>query len=136
MRALPHLTRPARPGFTLLELMIVIIIIGVLGAVVGLNLIGAADKAKKDATIQSMRTLQQGLKMYHARYSAYPPRDLGFQALISENIIQSPPKDGWGNQFDYLCPSPVTNSFYAIISYGSDGREGGEEDIYWTDQDE
>lgn len=136
MKSLTHLTRRTRTGFTLLELMIVIIIIGVLGAVVGLNLIGAADKAKKDATITSMRAIQQGLKMYHARYSAYPPTNLGFQALLSQNIIQSSFKDGWGNQFDYLCPSPVTNSTYAIISYGSDGREGGEEDIYWTDLDE
>lgn len=134
MLAAHRIMRRSAPGFTLLELMIVIIIIGVLGAIVGLNLVGAADKAKRDATVTSMRQLQQGLKMYHARYSAYPPTEMGLSALINENILQNYPKDGWSNEFDYFAPTP--NSLYTIVSYGSDGREGGEADIYWTDRDE
>lgn len=126
--------RAARPGFTILELMIVLIIIGILGAVVGLNLVGAAERAKKDATIQSMRTIQVGLKTYHARYSAYPPTEMGFQALNAENIIETAqPKDGWGNPFDYYAPG--RDSAYILISYGADNREGGEPDIFRTERD-
>lgn len=135
MRSRNHNTLRARPGFTLLELMIVIIIIGVLGAVVGLNLVGSADRAKMDATKTSMRVIQQGLKMYHARYSSYPPTGQGLDALIQENIIDTQLNDGWGNPFDYYSPGP-NGTLYTIISYGSDGREGGEEDIYWTDRDQ
>ncbi len=124
----------ARPGFTILELMIVLIIIGILGAVVGLNLVGAAERAKKDATIQSMRTIQAGLKIYHARYSAYPPTELGFQALFAENIIETAqPKDAWQNPLDYY--SPGRDSAYILISYGADNREGGEPDIFRTEKD-
>lgn len=134
MTAAPRLIRRTAPGFTLLELMIVIVIIGVLGAIVGLNLVGAAERAKRDASIASMRTIQQALKMYHARYSAYPPTVMGFQTLVNENILASIPKDGWDRPFEYYSPGP--NSFYLIVSYGADGVPDGEPDIYWTERDE
>ncbi len=126
-----HARRPARsvPGFTLLELMIVIVIIGVLGAIVGLNFIGAADRAKRAATDAAMKNIQAGLKMYRAQYNIYPPGEIGLQGLVDLRIIEGF-NDSWGRPMDYY--SPTQTAAYELISYGEDGMYGTPDDIRKT----
>lgn len=126
-----RLRRPARAGFTLLELLVVIAIIGVLGAIVGLNLIGAADRAKTSATKTTMKGVQAGLRAYYVQYSAYPPTYLpsgasGLQHLVDMKFITGF-NDGWDRPLDYYSPTPEFP--FEIWSLGSDGTAQTDDDI-------
>ncbi|MGC4113958.1 MAG: type II secretion system protein GspG [Myxococcales bacterium] len=109
-------------GMTLLEIMVVITIIGVVMATVTVAVLPQLDKAKVDTTINSMRGVQGALKLYYARHGKYPDTSQGFQILVTEKFLDQTPKDAWGNDFIYTAES----SSYKIISYGSDGQQGGD----------
>ena len=117
-------------GFSLLELSLVIAIMGVLMAIAAYNLIGGADDAKKQATIQSMQVIKNAMNTYNARNSTYPP---SIQTLIQANILEAGADlDGWKRPF-YFSPvgkpdAPVGQKF-TLISMGSDGVSGTEDDI-------
>jgi len=113
-------------GFTLLELMIVIIIIGVLGAVVTLNFVGQADQAKADATRTSMNAVVDALKLYSVRYNAYPPSQQ-LDLLVVNQYLEDVPLDSWGNQFAYY--SPTEQHEWELISAGKDGQWNTQDDI-------
>ena len=121
-----------RLGFTLLELMVVIVIIGILGGILTINLVGAADKAKIAATESSMKTIKAALTMYQTQYSSYPPTG-SLDILHSENLIKKEMVDAWNMLFDYY--SPTQNSAFAIISAGPDKQFETEDDI-WMEADE
>ncbi|HJV67264.1 MAG TPA: type II secretion system major pseudopilin GspG [Geomonas sp.] len=126
-------------GFTLIELMVVIVILGILAAVVAPKIIGRSDDAKiTDAKVQ-IRNLETGLKMYKLDNGAYPSTEQGLQALVTkpttgkvpakyreEGYLESKsiPKDPWGNDFVYL--SPGEHGDYDLYSFGADGTRGGE----------
>ena len=114
-------------GLTLLELMVVLVIIGILGSIVTYNVIGAADKARKSATLATMKNLQGALRTYRAEYSSYPSMDIGLDALRLENMITDEIKDAWGNPFEYYTPAPPYA--YEIISMGKDKEPGTIDDI-------
>ncbi len=130
----PHARNPAarrrRDAFTLLELLVVIAIIGVLGAIVGLNLIGAADRAKASATRTTMKGVQAGLKAYYVQYSAYPTSQMGLQHLVAMQFITGF-NDGWGRPLDYY--SPTQTAAYELWSLGADGAPQTADDIQFTD---
>ena len=109
-------------GMTLLEIMVVITIIGVVMATVTVAVLPQLDKAKVDTTINSMRGVQGALKLYYARHGKYPDTSQGFQILVSEKFLDQVPKDAWSNDFIYT----AEGSSYKIISYGSDGQQGGD----------
>lgn len=119
----------ARAGFTLLELLVVIAIIGVLGAIVGLNLIGAANRAKVSATKTTMKGVQQGLKAYYVQYSAYPTTQMGLQHLVDLKFITGF-NDGWDRPLDYY--SPTANFPFEIWSLGEDGIPQTDDDIQFV----
>jgi len=128
------LSRRSGAGFTLLELLVVIAIIGVLGAIVGLNLIGAAERAKVSATKTTMKGVQQGLKAYFVQYSAYPPTNMpngatGLQHLVNLKFITGF-EDGWGRPLDYY--SPTASFLYEIWSLGPDGLPTTDDDIQFV----
>lgn len=116
-------------GFTLLELMIVLVIIGVLGAVVGFNLMGAAEKAKISATKTTMDVTKQALTQYAASYNYYPPSNLGLNILIADRILNEYPKDGWGRELEYASPTARSVNGYELISAGADGQFNTADDI-------
>lgn len=126
-------------GFTLIEIMVVVVIIGVLIGLVAPNILGRVDEARVTAAKADIGTLDQALEMYKLDNFSYPSTDQGLQALIEkpsgnpqakkwnpDGYLKKPtlPKDPWGNDYIYL--SPGANGPYDIYSLGADGREGGE----------
>ncbi len=126
-------------GFTLIEIMVVIVILALLAALVGPKIIGRSDDAKlTDAKLQ-IRNLETSLKLYKLDSGFYPSTDQGLQALLTkpttgqipknyrqEGYLESKslPKDPWGNEFVYL--SPGEHGDYDLCSLGADGVKGGE----------
>lgn len=128
--------RAQMSGFTLIEIMVVIIIIGILAAVIAPTVIGKVDTAqitKVSADIQSMET---ALKLYRLDNFAYPTTEQGLQALVTDphdptvknwsagGYIDKMQKDPWGNAYQYL--NPGSHGEIDIYTLGRDGRPGGE----------
>ncbi len=126
-------------GFTLIEILIAMTIIGILSGVVGLSVAGHLRKAKLEAARSQIKTFQTALQMYKAAHAQYPSTAQGLEALCVAPTIPPLPKDyppegylesrklpadPWGNPYVYLVPGRKSEQ-YEIISYGSDGEEGG-----------
>ena len=112
-------------GFTLVELMVVIVIIGLLATVVIINVLPATDKAAATKAKADVSTLEQGVEMYRLNKLRYPSGDEGLKAITAEGYVKRLPKDPWGNDYRYAAPGRNGRAF-EIYSYGADGREGGE----------
>ncbi len=123
-------------GFTLIEIMVVVVIMGVLAAMLVPRLMGRTDDARILAAKQDIATLMQALKLYRLDNQRYPTTEQGLQALIarptngpqpanwkSGGYIDRLNKDPWGNIYQYM--SPGTRSGVDIFSYGADGQLGG-----------
>ena len=123
-------------GFTLIEIMVVVVIMGVLAALLVPRLMGRTDDARILAAKQDIATLMQALKLYRLDNQRYPTTEQGLQALIarptngpqpanwkSGGYIDRLNKDPWGNIYQYM--SPGTRSEVDIFSYGADGQVGG-----------
>ena len=120
----------ARKGFSLVEVMIVIVIMGVLAGVVTVNVRGYLTKAKQNTARSEIATIVKALDTYYGAYSKYPDNAEGIGALtkaserIPEALLTSEPVDPWGNSYQYN--SPGINGPYDVTCYGADGREGGQ----------
>ena len=115
-------------GFSLLEIMVVLIIIGVMASIVAPRFIERADEAKVDSTKVQMTNIKQALKLYRLQHGRYPSSSEGLKALVSagkdgKRYIDVLPKDAWGGDFVYL--SPGVHGDVDILSYGADGKSGG-----------
>jgi general secretion pathway protein G len=123
-------------GFTLIEIMVVVVIMGVLAALLVPRLMGRTDDARILAAKQDIATLMQALKLYRLDNQRYPTTEQGLQALIARPTNGPQPanwktggyidrlnKDPWGNPYQYA--SPGTRSEVDIFSYGADGQPGG-----------
>lgn len=126
---------PLRAGFSLIELLIVIVILGGLVAVVAPGLMDAADKAKRDTVCLKMNDLGKRLDMFKLDNGNFPDTEEGFEALLSNpdpdkypNYRETPylkklPKDSWKTPFVYI----NKGSEFELISFAADRKEGGEE---------
>jgi general secretion pathway protein G len=121
-------------GFTLVEMMVVIVIIGILATVVIVNIGGKADKAKVETTTAIIKQLGGQMEMFKLDHNRYPENlmDLYRQPSYVDpkkwppgGYVTEPPQDGWGHEFILRIPGPDGAPF-DIISYGEDNREGGE----------
>jgi general secretion pathway protein G len=117
--------RTAEEGFTLVELMVVIVIIGLLATVVVINVMPATDRAALTKAKADIATLEQGVEMYRLNKLRYPTAAEGLQAVVSEGFVKRLPNDPWGNPYRYTAPGRDGRDF-EISSNGADGREGGE----------
>lgn len=128
-------------GFSLIELMVVVIILGILAMYIGPKLMGRTEQAKEVQTRVQIEGLETALKLYKLDNGVYPTTEQGLQALVerpdAENAMQSwrkggylekgkVPTDPWRNEFIYL--SPGIQGDYDITSYGADGVPGGEDE--------
>ena len=129
-----------KSGFSLIEILVVIIIISILASVVTVNIMDKPDEARIAQTKAQVRELQTALQMYKTEQGNYPTQAQGLAALATSPIIpplparypshgylsnRSIPKDGWKNEFVYLIPGRAGER-YEILSYGADGEPGGE----------
>jgi general secretion pathway protein G len=125
MRSWNH--RRLSRGFTLLEVMIVLVIIGVLGGIVAFNLVGAADRAKADASVTKMQQIRTALQLYRTQLNAYPPTGR-LDLLLQHNVVtQAGLLDAWNNPFHY--ETPAGDAAFVIVSAGPDGQLNTPDDI-------
>jgi general secretion pathway protein G len=129
------LRRAAQAGFTLIELMVVLVIIGVLAALIVPNVLDRADDARATAAKTDVNNLMQALKLYRLDNQRYPTGEQGLQALISKPTagptppnwkpyLEKLPNDPWGRPYQYL--NPGVKSEIDVMSFGADGQAGGE----------
>ncbi|MBE9569817.1 MAG: type II secretion system major pseudopilin GspG [Proteobacteria bacterium] len=126
-------------GFTLIELMVVIVILGILAGLLIPRIMGRPEEARRMKARVQIESIETALKLYKLDNGSYPSTEQGLQALVeAPSVGQLPrawrdggylekgrvPKDPWDNEFIYL--SPGVNSDFDLISYGADGEPGGE----------
>ncbi|GGI99677.1 type II secretion system protein GspG [Shewanella hanedai] len=132
--------RNKQQGFTLLEVMVVIVILGILASMVVPNLMGNKDKADIQKAVSDIVALENSLDMYKLDNSIYPTTEQGLEALTQkptgspeprnyrdDGYVKRLPQDPWRN--DYLLLSPGENGKLDIFSAGPDGQAGTEDDI-------
>ena len=120
-------------GFSLIELMVVVVIMGLLTTVVVINVLPNQDRAMVEKARADIRTISQAVEMYRMDQMKYPSMEQGIDILSSapkgnnfrtEGYIQSHPKDPWGQEYQYLIPGE--HGSFDVFSFGADGRLGGE----------
>jgi general secretion pathway protein G len=110
-------------GFTLVEMMVVIVIIGLLATVVIINVMPATDRAAQTRVKADLDTLGQALDMYRLENMRYPTAQEGLAAL-QPNYVRRLPNDPWNSPYVYVTPGP-NGAPYRIASLGADKKEGG-----------
>ncbi|MBW6523528.1 type II secretion system major pseudopilin GspG [Sphingomonas sp. RHCKR47] len=128
--------RRRKNGFTLVELMVVIVIIGLLATIVALNVLPSGDTARIQKAKADIATIEQGLEMYRLQQGSYPTTSQGLQALASApagvdasryqagGYIKRLPEDPWNRP--YLYASPGQHGAADVWTLGADGKDGGE----------
>ncbi len=127
-----------RAGFTLIEIMVVMVILGILAALIVPKIMGRPDEARIVASKQDMSSIMQALKLYKLDNLRYPSTEQGLQALVKKPTSTPEPKnwksggylerlpiDPWGNPYQYL--NPGLHGELDIMSLGADGAAGGKD---------
>lgn len=134
--ARPNRRKRSEAGFTLVELMVVIVIIGLLATVVAINVLPSQDRAMLEKTKADIAVLEQAVESYRLDNFSFPRSEDGLQALVAAPVGVDPqryreggyirrlPEDPWGNPYQYAAPGE--HGAFDIYSFGADGRKGGE----------
>ena len=130
-----RIRKQAQRGFTLLELMVVVVIIGVLGALIVPNFMDRPNEARVSAAKTDIASITQALKLYKLDNHRYPTAEQGLGALVSKpssapvppnwkQYLDKLPNDPWGTPYQYL--NPGVKGEVDVLSFGADGKSGGE----------
>jgi general secretion pathway protein G len=121
-------------GFTLIEILIVVVIIGLLASLVGPSLFKKVGTSRQKTAMAQITMLETALKMFRLDIGRYPTTEEGLKALVAKleslknwdgpYLEKDLPLDPWGNSYLYKCPGEKTD--YEITSYGGDGKAGGD----------
>ena len=130
--------RRCSAGFTIVEIMVVVVIIGILASMLIPQLVGRTDEARLTKVKVDLQSLTTAVDLFKADNGFYPSTEQGLMALITAppeakhwpeggylKGRSDVPKDPWGNPYDYFCPGENGRA-YDIICYGADGKPGGE----------
>jgi general secretion pathway protein G len=124
-------------GFTLIEIMVVVVIIGLLAAVIVPQVVGQVEKARLSKAAQDINSIETALTMFKLDNSKYPGTDQGLQALVVQptdpsirhwkpgGYVKRVSKDPWGNDYQYVYPG-THGGEYDLFSLGADGQPGGD----------
>ncbi len=130
-------------GFTLLEIMVVVVILSILALYVGPKIIGEPEKARINMAKMQIRSIENALKMYKLDNGVYPSTEQGLEALVQPPGVGQLaknwkkggymdkgkiPKDPWQNDYIYLSPGVQNTDSIDLMSYGPDGQPGGEDE--------
>ena len=134
-----HVYRGRQGGFTLIEIMVVVVILGILAALVVPNIMSRPDQAKVTVAQADVKAIASALEMYRLDNGFYPSNEQGLEALVREptgtpeprnwnpdGYLKKIPQDPWGNPYQYENPGQHNTNNYDLFSLGSDGRIGGE----------
>ncbi len=139
MPSINPIARAGRAGFTLLEILVVVLIITILATIVGVNVVNKPAEAKVAAARSHLGTLRAATQLYRMQHGQYPTQEQGLDALCRAPEIPPIPRDypaggylgsrqvpldPWGRPYVYLIPGPDGEPF-EILSYGADGEPGG-----------
>ena len=139
-----------KQAFTMIEIMLVVIIIGILAAILVPNLAGRGEKARVSAAKADIVNLDSALSMYELDNGRYPSTDQGLKALLEEpgtSLVsgnwsgpylkkKQMPKDPWGKEYIYVSPGNHNTESYDLSSYGHDGIESKDDIINWSEEEE
>lgn len=122
---------PHQKGFSLIEIMVVVVIMGILAALIAPNLLSRPDQARAIAARQDIGTIMQALKLYRLDHGRYPTTEQGLAVLVAPPAgglggayLERLPKDPWGTDYQYR--NPGEHGEIDVYSLGADGRPGGE----------
>ncbi len=128
-------------GFSLVELMVVLVIIGLLATIVVINVLPAVDRGNATKVQADIATLESALEQYRLDNISYPQAQQGLQALVTPpaglaqpqryrrgGYIRRLPNDPWGNPYQYAAPGTRSGGAFDIFTLGADGRPGGEDE--------
>ena len=128
---------PGQRGFTLIEIMVVVVIIGILAALVAPKIMSRPDEARVIAAKQDIATILQALKLYRMDNFRYPTTEQGLKSLVAKpttapepknwkggGYLEKLPRDPWGQEYQFL--NPGLHGEIDVFSFGADGVSGGE----------
>jgi len=117
-------------GFTLIEIMAVVLIIGLLSTIVGVSIFAQVDKGRVTTASAQISNLEAVLELYRMDNANYPTTEEGLEALVTEDgkYIQKRriPPDPWGNPYQYEQPGQYNSNSFDLWSHGADGQSGGD----------
>lgn len=133
-------SKGSQAGFSLIEIMVVLVIIGLLVSIVAPNVLDQADEARVKKVYADFNSIQVALKMYKLDNFNYPTTEQGLEALVEKPTLDPQPRnwkksgylpqlpiDPWGNPYQYLSPPEFGTGDYDIYTLGADGLTGGED---------
>jgi general secretion pathway protein G len=126
--------RKKRLGLTLIEILVVVTILGIIAGIIGINVVGALNDAKKDTANVQIKNIGDALELYKIKFSRYPSTAEGLQALTKppegkKPLMDTLPKDPWNQDYIYVSPGQHNPGRFDLQSKGEDGVADTEDDV-------